>query len=371
MDRLRGDESRVPMDELTSSHLGSAADVCISQPLVAGSGHRARALSSGLSALCCLALAVCYAGRFDSCAALTVFPAWAWLVPGLGVAALGLSRRGKLRAVAACAAWAVFVLVFAEEPWSLLWSWTAPPSDPRSVGGRGGALRVVSLNCNVGNGQAAAEVASYRPDIVLLQESPGRGELESLASALFGASAGVVHGPDASMIVHGRVVPADLTPEQRSYFVQARVLLKSGLEVEVFSLRLVPAVFRLDLWSPECWREQARNRRRRRAQVSAVAARIALLPRHLPVILGGDFNAPQGDTAFRPLAPRLHDAFREGGRGWGNTITNDTPFLRIDQVWVSDEIRALGVVARRTVGSDHRIVVCNLAVRLEGDSGTP
>ena len=57
------------------------------------------------------------------------------------------------------------------------------------------------------------------------------------------------------------------------------------------------------------------------------------------MILGGDFNAPQGDAAFRPLAPRLRDAFRDGGQGWGNTITNDTPFLRIDQVWVSDEIR--------------------------------
>ena len=67
------------------------------------------------------------------------------------------------------------------------------------------------------------------------------------------------------MIVRGRVVLADLTPEQRSYFVQARVVLESGLEVEVFSLRLVPAVFCLDLWPPECWREQARNRRRRRA----------------------------------------------------------------------------------------------------------
>ena len=99
-------------------------------------------------------------------------------------------------------------------------------------------------------------MAPYRPDIVLLQESPGRVELQSLADALFGAKAAVVTGPDASMIVRGRVVLADLTPEQRSYFVQARVVLESGLEVEVFSLRLVPAVFRLDLWPPECWREQ-------------------------------------------------------------------------------------------------------------------
>jgi endonuclease/exonuclease/phosphatase (EEP) superfamily protein YafD len=112
--------------------------------------------------------------------------------------------------------------------------------------------------------------------------------------------------------------------------VQARVFLKSGLEVEVFSLRLVPAVLRLDLWSPDCWREQTRNRRQRRVQLAAIGGRVASLPRHLPVILGGDFNAPQGDAAFRPLTPWLHDAFREGGRGWGDTITNESPFLRID-----------------------------------------
>jgi hypothetical protein len=81
------------------------------------------------------------------------------------------------------------------------------------------------------------------------------------------------------------------------------------------------------------------------------------------VVLGGDFNAPQGDAVFRCLTPRLHDAFREGGRGWGDTITNDVPFLRIDQVWVSRVFRAVSVVTRRTRHSDHRFVVCDLTIR--------
>ena len=286
------------MDALTPSHRDSVADVRIEHLAPVGWERRARALASGLSALFCLAIAICYAGRFDACAAVTVFPVWSWLVPGLSLAVLGLSRRGNRPAVTVCVAWLVFVLVFAEEPWSLLRSWTAPPSDPRSGSGRAGALRVVSLNCNVGNHRAAAEVAPFRPDIVLLQESPGQSELGSLAQTLFGANAGVVFGPDASMIVRGRVVPADLTPEQRSYFVQARVLMKSGLEVEVFSLRLVPAVFRLDLWSPGCWKRagggaaggSGRNSMSSRSESP-------LLPRPSPVVLGGDFNAhPQEVT---------------------------------------------------------------------------
>ena len=144
--------------------------------------------------------------------------------------------------------------------------------------------------------------------------------------------------------------------------MQARVRLASGTEVEVFSIRLVPAVFRLDLWSPECWREQSRNRRKRRDQLRTIAKRIESLPADLPVIVGGDFNAPQGDAVFRSLKPRLRDAFREGGHGWGDTVINELPFIRIDQVWVSGAFRVVNVVARGTRHSDHRMVVCDLTI---------
>ena len=323
----------------------------------------ARGVPLGLSAASCLAVSVCYATRSDACAAVTVFPVWAWLFPGLALAALGSRRRGNRPVAVVLVLWLSFVLAFAEEPWSLLRSLTTP----RGARGRGEALRVVTLNCNVGDANAAGEVAPYRPDVVLLQESPCRGGVEAVAGALFGAGAGVVLGVDASILARGRVAPADLTPEQRSYFVQARVRLTSGTEVEVFCTRLTPAVFRLDLWSPECWREQARNRRTRRDQLRAIADRIESLPADLPVILGGDFNAPQGDAVFRSLAPRLHDTFREGGRGWGDTVINEFPFLRIDQVWVSGAFRTVNVVARRTRHSDHRMVVCDLKVLRVGN----
>lgn len=308
----------------------------------------------GLSAALGLGLAVGYVGRFDAWAAVTVFPVWAWLVPGLLLAAPGWRRRGG-RPVAA--GWLLFVLGLAEEPWSLLRQLAAPG---HTEGRPGRTLRVVSLNCAIGSPRAAEEVVPARPDVVLLQESPGRRDVEALAARLFGPHGCAVAGPDASLIVHGRADPADLPPTLRSYFVQARVRLASGLEAEVISTRLVPAVFRLDLWSPDCWREQAANRRRRREQVRAIARRIASIPADVPVIVGGDFNAPQGDAALRSLGPRVRDTFRDGGRGWGNTILNDVPFLRIDQVWASRDLVGTRVVARTTRHSDHRMVVCDL-----------
>jgi vancomycin resistance protein VanJ len=142
--------------------------------------------------------------------------------------------------------------------------------------------------------------------------------------------------------------------------VQARVRLNSGLEFEVISLRLAPALVRLDLWSPDCWREQSANRQARRRQLQRIVDPLADVPATSQLIVGGDFNAPAGDAVFRLLRPRLEDAFEQAGRGWGNTITSDAPFHRIDQVWTSPELRATDVRAERSEYSDHRMVVCDL-----------
>ena len=149
--------------------------------------------------------------------------------------------------------------------------------------------------------------------------------------------------------------------------MQARVTLTTGREIEVISTRLLPAVFRADLWSPDCWREQTENRRDRREQLRAIARRIGSTA--APVIVGGDFNAPQGDAVFRLLRPKLHDAFNESGLGWGDTIINDFPVLRIDQISVSGAFRSHAVVARGTRNSDHRMVICDLS--LKDDSAMP
>jgi hypothetical protein len=67
----------------------------------------------------------------------------------------------------------------------------------------------------------------------------------------------------------------------------------------------------------------------------------------------------QTRESFRALAPR-HDAFGKAGRGWGNTILNSAPFLRIDQIWLSPELRAVDVYSQKTEHSDHRMVVCDV-----------
>ena len=318
---------------------------------------------SVVSASLCFGLTICYVARTDACAAVTVIPSWAWLVPGLFLAAFNLRGRENRKGWPVIAAWLIFLLVLVEEPWSLGRALLRPIRLALEARPSGEALRVISLNCAIGNRLAAEEVIRYRPDIVLLQESPGRSEVEELARRLFGKEAGVVHGVDASLVVRGQVTPAELPPAMRGYFVQARVRLATGRDIEVVSTRLLPAVFRADLWSPDCWRAQMQNRRSRREQLRVIAQRIGSIS--VPVIVGGDFNAPQGDAVFRLLRPKLHDAFTEGGLGWGDTIINSFPVLRIDQIWVSDAIRAHAVVAQSTRNSDHRMVICDLSLGID------
>jgi hypothetical protein len=312
--------------------------------------------------LLCGALSVCYARRPDSCAADTFLPAWAWAAPGLGLAALGLSRR-RIRFFASdVALWLLFLALFADESRGLMrpGGWPSPGS--RSARQRGAIVRVISLNCAGGSKEAAAEVVPFHPDIVLLQETPALEGVEALSRRLFGKQAAVGRGVDTDVIARGRVSPKPRVGKPPFAFLQASVHLTSGINVEVFSVHFMPPVLRFDVWSPSCWQEQAQDRRFHRSQAMQIAQAVRSLPVTRPIIVGGDFNVPGGDGAVGIFRPRLHDTFVEGGRGWGDTAINDTPVSRFDQIWASRQFRAVSVVARKTKHSDHRMVICDLVV---------
>jgi hypothetical protein len=133
-----------------------------------------------ISLALCVALSMAYAGRFDGCAAITVFPVWVWFASGFVPLALLLRKRGNRWILIAALAWMFFLLRFADEPWSLLRLAAHPPT------ASGETLRVVSVNANIGNRGILADLALYRPDIVLLQESPSRADVELIAKQLFG-----------------------------------------------------------------------------------------------------------------------------------------------------------------------------------------
>jgi endonuclease/exonuclease/phosphatase (EEP) superfamily protein YafD len=288
-----------------------------------------------------------------------------WAIPGLLLVLPQLRRPPRRAALLAALLWVVYLGVFQEELGSLL---RRPALSARAFGearSRGKGIRVVSANCAGGQASVASEAAGHDPDILVLPESPQPQSVAQLARQLFGEAGHVAQGPDVAIIARGEV---EHIPRKGAwYLTAARVRLASGASVSVIGAHLTPPVFELDLLSPDHWRAQQRNRRTRQEQAQEIAQLAAELAQSDPVILAGDLNCPQGDASLRPLRPLLSDAFREGGVGWGNTVLNEFPVMRFDQVWCSSELRAVRVKSVRSRISDHRIVIADLVPR---DGGT-
>ncbi len=306
-----------------------------------------------------LVVAVSYWLRPDALAALTAWPMWTWAVPGIGLALPAFRRRRVRPALVVALVWLVWVALAAEEPASLI---RAGLSRGGETDLPSGAVRVVTLNCSGGSATAADEVARYDPDVVLLQEAPGRAEVRSLALRLFGRTGGVAWGPDTAVVARMPCRPIPLPRDVAGCCTGATAHLGQQ-RMAIYSVRLAPPVFRTDPWSAAWWRAYSADRRARRRQAQQVAAAVDRESRGLPVILGGDMNAPAGDGSLRPFRSRLRDCFGASGRGWGNTVLNDFPVLRFDQIWASGDVRPVKVVAERTVHSDHRLVVCDVILQ--------
>ncbi len=321
---------------------------------------RCRTLALAASALSCAALTVCYWQQPDWLAPVTLVPAWCWLVPAIILTGLGFHRRHHRGCLAVLALWTGFAVLFVEEARSVARLARPRPAGWQQARTQGRAVRVVSLNCFAANARAAAEVAAYEPDIVLFQESPSREHLERLSRDFFGADAAFLWGGDTAILTRGSLEPCHV--DDTSHFVHAGVQLPTGFKADVISVRLSPPIFRLDFWSPGFWRDHRNQRIKHRRQIQDVMDEIGRDSHSRPLIIGGDFNAPPDDGSLAALQEQLIDTFRQAGRGWGNTGTNRFPLFRVDQIWVGKSLRAESVFARRTLHSDHRMVVCDLVL---------
>lgn len=322
-----------------------------------------RTLRRGLlasSALLCLALAILYAGQWDGAAAVTIVPPWLWAVPAGLLVLTGWSPPNRRFALIVMGGWLLFLALSTEEPRSLVRGWCSASSEDPADGKHGCRIRIVSLNCAGSQIAAARETKAYHADVVLLQESPRREEVENLARELFSEHPGCLPGLDTSIIVRGTIHPAVRSERRHLFFTEARVRLFNGEELEVFCVRLSTPAVRIDFWKRGCWQEQQAIRLERKQQLREILQRVRALPAGCPVLIGGDFNAPHGDATFRLMPANFHDAFGGAGIGWCNTIINEMPFSRIDQIWIDQHFEALSLAARRTQHSDHRMVICDV-----------
>ena len=316
-----------------------------------------RQLACSGSVFLWLAILVCLVTQPDILAAVTLVPPWCWVVVGVVLALLGYQRASRRWSLLAIVLWVAFASVFIDETHGL-WRAIGRQVYPANVSNESEKpLRVISLNC-ANKIDAARELTQFEPDIVLLQESPGREQVAELANTLFGESGNFLHTGDASIIASGTF--SDLTSDNVSHFAHARVLLNAGPELDVISLRLAPPVSRVDFWSQKFWTEHRDRRADHRTEVNLLLHQLHRESAKRSVVLGGDFNTTPIDLVLNDLRTLLFDTFRAAGQGLGNTGTNQYPLFRVDQIWASRDIDAVSSVARRSSHSDHRMVISEL-----------
>ncbi|GIV02649.1 MAG: hypothetical protein KatS3mg015_1479 [Fimbriimonadales bacterium] len=319
----------------------------------------ARAALSVLSLALVPLVIYAYSSRPDALAAMTAWPLWSWCLLGIAFAALGGRSLGHRVLAVELALWLLTFLLYAPELRTLFRFST--PNDPAWQAAReeGRGLRVVTLNCLVGTKAALAEALSHDPDVVLIQEDPKPREMIELMKRKYGDAGDVVWGNDVAIVFRGKLLEQGTIGDTHS--VWARVHLSGGREVMLITFRLRSAVFDANLLFPSVWQRHAANRKRRQLEFEPIAQFLSSLPRNLPVIAGGDFNAPVGEPVFRAIPKGFVDAFEAAGVGWGNTIFNDYPIHRIDRIFVAN-CRPVYAKAIRTETSDHRMVLADLIV---------
>ncbi len=123
---------------------------------------------------------------------------------------------------------------------------------------------------------------------------------------------------------------------------------------------------------PEAGSTLVRNAKIRTAQAEAVAKYLRDEPG--PVILAGDLNAPDPSRVCATLREAgLHDAFAEGGKGYGYTyghflLKDRYPWLRVSWMRIDHIMVSSGFTARRCWtgtgrASDHRPVIADLILK--------
>ena len=80
-----------------------------------------------------------------------------------------------------------------------------------------------------------------------------------------------------------------------------------------------------------------------------------------PTIVCGDFNSPPSSYCYRTMLGRLKDGFKECGKGYMYTYRYFKHLLRIDYIFVSEDLKGLKYYSPKPDYSDHNPVIMEVA----------
>lgn len=274
-----------------------------------------------LSFVWLLFLSAAYFWPTDALYAITIWPPFVWANLAMVLTLAGVRRFRTRSQGLLLFAWIAFWIGFGEDKWWLM---------DRVISVKNPTWKVVTLNCAGGFPEAAEEAFQLEPDIIFLQESPSKKDIDELAQQYFRDGYDIAWGVDASIIVRRgslRVI------EKTIAFTTVAYQPPDGDPLVLCSLRLSPPVFRLDYWSADCWQAYASNRQMHRRELTEVSKSVLSQTDTFDAIVAGDFYwTPDSEMQrifFHELSPI--------SRGSGYSAVNEFPLARIDQVWASFE----------------------------------
>ena len=318
----------------------------------------------GLSLLLHIFTVYCFARQPDRFAAFTVMPIWLWGGFGLLLSTVAFYFLRASLSLVMTAVWAVTLLVGADEARVLANFGKSPPlAGPAEPHDGQPVLRVVTLNCAFFTfGNPAADLATWQPDIVLLQDLLPD-QVRQIADVLYGGRGDYRAHRTSGVVTRWKIQREIRNPAQRDQ--QLTIQLPGGAAIEVVNIHLATAATDLRLWRKSAWVEHRTNRANRSNELTLtrqILEQTTAFP-NTPTLFGGDFNSPASDIVHRQLARDFVDAFAAVGTGWGDTFQRRFPILRIDHLYATRHFTPLRCRAVTTRNSDHRMVVADFLMK--------
>jgi vancomycin resistance protein VanJ len=294
----------------------------------------------------------------------------------LPIIAVALGASPPLRRLFWTQVVAFFLLVFPLMGFVLPW--------PHSPVREAPTMRLLSYNIDAAIGgidNIVDEINHYSPDVVVLQELGRAGESMSAALQTLYPT---VHVSGQFLLATRYPVSSTNDPDQIDYdgrlrsprFVRQVLVTPLG-EIALYDVHpLSPReIFyalrgrglRRELLSRHFYSSASAaiyqvNNGLRTLQVQDFAG--AAQRETDPVVIAGDTNLPGLSYVLHRYLSEYQDGFVKAGWGFGYTFpTNRHPWMRLDRILASEELRFVRFEVGRSVSSDHRCVIADLQRR--------
>lgn len=320
----------------------------------------------GVSTFLYLLTLLAYSLQPDHLAAMSALPIWMWGGVGVALSLIAWRCLKTRKPILLTGLWVITAILSADEirvvknignespkPGSV-----EPYEDDQPI-------RVITLNAaQFRFGDPSEDIAAWKPDIVILQETPGHLG-NQLKRELYGDKGSISTNYLNTIITRWKITKQTRNPDRDFNYTHHNVTIElpNQQTIDVVNLHLTSAATNMRLWSPNCWKEHKHNRYNRKVEMEGVLQFLrgnTSLANGGPMIIAGDFNAPASDPVRDLIDDEFTDAFRKAGKGWGNTFHRRVPILRLDQIHVTAQFTPVRCRAVTTRNSDHRFVVADL-----------